>query len=67
LIGSEEVAAAVLARRRGLSLGMIRRLHDGIGIPADALIRPYKLARRGGRVGKRSGKVMNCNSEQRNG
>lgn len=46
LIGNEEIAAQVLERRRALSLGMIRRLHDRLGIPADALIRPYKLARK---------------------
>lgn len=29
----------VLNRRRPLSLNMIRRLHDGLGIPAETLIR----------------------------
>jgi HTH-type transcriptional regulator / antitoxin HigA len=34
----------VLNRRRRLSLGMIRRLHDGLGIPADLLVPPVQLA-----------------------
>jgi HTH-type transcriptional regulator / antitoxin HigA len=29
----------VLSRKRGLSLAMIRRLHSGLGIPAESLIR----------------------------
>ena len=28
----------VLSRKRGLSLAMIRRLHSGLGIPAESLI-----------------------------
>lgn len=46
LLGNEEIAAQVLERRRALSLAMIRRLHDRLGIPADALIRPYRLVRK---------------------
>ncbi len=33
----------VLQRKRPLSLGMIRNLHEGLGISADVLIRPYTL------------------------
>jgi len=32
--------AEVLSRKRGLSIAMIRRLHDKLGISADVLIRP---------------------------
>jgi HTH-type transcriptional regulator/antitoxin HigA len=34
----------VLNRRRPLSLEMIRRLHVGLGLPADTLIQPYGIA-----------------------
>lgn len=37
-LGSKERVSEVLNRKRGLSLGMIRRLHMGLGIPADLLI-----------------------------
>ena len=37
-IGSRARVAEVLNRKRSLTLPMIRRLHNGLGIPADALI-----------------------------
>lgn len=37
-IGSAPKVSEVLARKRPLSLTMIRRLHQGLGIPADILI-----------------------------
>ena len=37
-IGSASKVSEVLSRKRHLSLAMIRRLHDGLGIPADILI-----------------------------
>lgn len=37
-IGSAPKVSEVLARKRPLSLAMIRRLHQGLGIPADVLI-----------------------------
>ncbi len=37
-IGSRARVSEVLARRRPLSLSMIRRLHRGLGIPAEVLI-----------------------------
>jgi HTH-type transcriptional regulator / antitoxin HigA len=40
LIGTRTRVAEVLNRRRNLSIGMIRRLHDSLGISADVLIRP---------------------------
>ena len=38
LIGKRNRVYEVLARKRSLSLGMIRRLHKGLGIPAEVLI-----------------------------
>lgn len=40
IIGSRTRIAEVLNRKRGLSIGMIRRLHERLGIPAEVLIRP---------------------------
>lgn len=37
-IGSRARVAEVLNRKRSLTLPMIRRLHEGLGIPAEALI-----------------------------
>lgn len=37
-IGNANRVYEVLNRKRGLSLAMIRRLHSGLGIPAEALI-----------------------------
>jgi len=42
-LGSRARVAEVLNRRRPLSLGMIRRLHVGLGIPADILVQPYEV------------------------
>jgi HTH-type transcriptional regulator/antitoxin HigA len=42
-IGSESQVMAVLERRLPLSLEMIRRLRQGLGISADVLIQPYEL------------------------
>lgn len=42
-IGSEPQVMAVLERRLPLSLEMIRRLRQGLGISADILIQPYEL------------------------
>jgi HTH-type transcriptional regulator/antitoxin HigA len=44
LIGTRTRVAEVLNRRRSLSIGMIRRLHDRLGISADVLIRPSRGA-----------------------
>lgn len=40
LIGTRTRVAEILNRKRGLSIGMIRRLHDRLGISAEVLIRP---------------------------
>jgi HTH-type transcriptional regulator/antitoxin HigA len=37
-LGSKERVSEVFARKRGLSLAMIRRLHTGLDIPAELLI-----------------------------
>ena len=42
-LGSRARVAEVLNRKRGLSIDMIRRLHQGLGISADILIQPYSL------------------------
>ncbi|SDH65458.1 HTH-type transcriptional regulator / antitoxin HigA [Bradyrhizobium sp. Rc2d] len=39
-IGTRTRIAEVLNRKRGLSITMIRRLHERLGISADVLIRP---------------------------
>ncbi|MDR3578121.1 MAG: hypothetical protein P4L50_30005 [Anaerolineaceae bacterium] len=42
-LGSKERVSEILNRKRGLSLEMIRRLHVGLGIPADLLVGKQKL------------------------
>jgi len=42
IIGSRTRIAEVLNRKRGLSIDMIRRLHDRLGISAEVLIRPTR-------------------------
>lgn len=42
-IGSRARVAEVLNRVRPLSLEMIRRLSDGLGLPADVLVQRYEL------------------------
>jgi HTH-type transcriptional regulator/antitoxin HigA len=37
-LGSKERVSEVLNRKRGLSLEMVRRLHNNLGIPADLLM-----------------------------
>jgi HTH-type transcriptional regulator/antitoxin HigA len=41
-IGTRTRVAEVLNRKRSLSVAMIRRLHEGLGIPAEILIRPSR-------------------------
>lgn len=40
-LGSRARVAEVLNRKRPLSVEMIRKLHAGLGISAEVLIRPY--------------------------
>lgn len=42
-IGGRGRVSEVLARKRALSLPMIRKLHSGLGLPATVLVRPYRL------------------------
>ncbi len=44
IIGTRTRIAEVLNRKRGLSIDMIRRLHERLGIPAEVLIRPSRKA-----------------------
>src|SRR6266568_5968461 len=42
IIGTRTRIAEVLNRKRGLSIAMIRRLHQALGISAEILIRPTR-------------------------
>ncbi len=42
-LGSSALVAEILNRQRPLSLAMIRKLHQGLGISADILVQPYTL------------------------
>ena len=44
VIGTRTRIAEVLNGKRSLSIGMIRRLHERLGIPAEILIRPMRRA-----------------------
>lgn len=46
IIGSLEEVAAILNRQQPLTLEMIRRLNQKLGIPADVLIQPYSLMKK---------------------
>lgn len=48
ILGSRTRVAEVLNRRRSLSINMIRRLHEKLGISAEVLIRPPQMPRRHG-------------------
>jgi HTH-type transcriptional regulator/antitoxin HigA len=45
LIGTRTRVAEVLNRKRSLSIAMIRRLHEKLGISAEVLIRPSRKRR----------------------
>jgi HTH-type transcriptional regulator / antitoxin HigA len=42
ILGARNRVSEVLNRKRGLSLDMIRKLHDRLGISAEVLIRPIR-------------------------
>lgn len=42
-LGSRGRVTEILNRRRPLTIDMIRRLHDGLGISAASLIQPYEI------------------------
>ncbi len=44
VIKSQSRATEILKRQRPLTLAMIRRIHGQLGIPAEILIKDYKLA-----------------------
>jgi HTH-type transcriptional regulator / antitoxin HigA len=44
IIGTRTRIAEVMNRKRNLSIEMIRRLHETLGISADILIRPTRIA-----------------------
>jgi HTH-type transcriptional regulator/antitoxin HigA len=43
-IGSKSRVSEILNRRRTLTIDMIRRLHEGLGISAEILLQKYPLA-----------------------
>jgi len=45
LLGSRSRASGILSRRRPLTVEMIHKISETWKIPADLLVRPYKLAR----------------------
>lgn len=45
-IGTRARVAEVLNRRRHLTLDMIRNLATGLKLPAEVLVKPYRLRRR---------------------
>lgn len=45
MIGDRGRVSEVMARKRPLTLAMIRRLQEALGLPAEILVRPYELRR----------------------
>ncbi len=45
LLDSRPRASEVLSRRRALTVDVIHRIHEAWNIPAELLIRPYRIAR----------------------
>lgn len=45
LVGSRTRLSEIFNHRRGLTLTMIRNLHNKLGIPVEALIQPVQLRR----------------------
>jgi HTH-type transcriptional regulator/antitoxin HigA len=43
VLGSKSRASEILHRKRAITLDMARKLHAAWGLPAEALIRPYRL------------------------
>ncbi len=43
MIGKSNRVYEILNRKRSLTLKMIRKLHEGLGIPAESLIKPVKI------------------------
>lgn len=45
LLGSRSRASEIISRQRALTVDMIHKISEGWKIPADLLVRPYKLER----------------------
>jgi HTH-type transcriptional regulator/antitoxin HigA len=45
-IGNRARVSEILNRKRPLTLRMIQRLHDTLGVPADMLLKPYQVTKR---------------------
>ena len=45
VLGSRSRASEILSRRRALTVEMIHRISEAWKIPADLLVRPYKIER----------------------
>ena len=45
LLGSRSRASEILSRRRALTVDMIHKISEAWKVPADLLVRPYKLER----------------------
>ena len=45
IIGTEEQVTAILNKQQPLTLDIIRRLNQNLGIPAEILIKPYSLTK----------------------
>jgi HTH-type transcriptional regulator / antitoxin HigA len=45
LLGSRSRASEILSRRRALTVDMIHKISEAWKIPADLLVRPYKIER----------------------
>jgi HTH-type transcriptional regulator / antitoxin HigA len=45
LLGSRSRASEILSRRRALTVDMIHKVSEAWKIPADLLVRPYKIER----------------------
>ncbi len=45
LLGSRSRASEILSRRRALNVTMIHKISEAWKIPADLLVRPYKIER----------------------
>ena len=53
LLGSKSRVSEIMNRKRPLTIAMIRRLHSGLGIPAESLLRPtIRTTRRKGPRGR---------------
>ncbi len=45
IIGYKQRASEILSRKRRLTLSMIRKINDALGIPVEVLIKDYELTK----------------------